>query len=80
MDRFPGSLDGSGAHPEANPAKRTNILASPAVMSMWGGVYVAGQPAAEFRIASEEVFMMQEFGAEYVEYMKTVKALIPFVW
>jgi len=26
------------------------------------------------------VFMMQEFGAEYVEYMKTVKALIPFVW
>lgn len=178
MDRFLGALDRCSAGSEADAAKRTNILASPAVMSMWGGVYVAGQPVAEFRIAGrtlcareylfllvrskpddpgvafaiwarvflggnwssavtikadhelvrngpyalvrhpiysgtllallgtsivfhamrgllafgvaflalriksrrEEVFMMQEFGAEYVGYMKTVKALIPFVW
>ena len=35
-----------------------------------------------FRLKSltEEKFMMEQFGSEYVEYKDRVKALIPFVW
>src|SRR5690349_1279457 len=51
MDRFPGSLDGSGAHPEANPAPTINIVAAAAVVSGRDSVHAACQPAAECWIA-----------------------------
>jgi protein-S-isoprenylcysteine O-methyltransferase Ste14 len=28
----------------------------------------------------EEEFMTEQFGAEYVQYKKDVKAMIPFIW
>jgi protein-S-isoprenylcysteine O-methyltransferase len=33
---------------------------------------------AKFRL--EETFMTEQFGNQYLEYKKRVKALIPFVW
>ncbi len=35
-----------------------------------------------FRLKSltEESFMVEQFGAEYVQYRRDVKALIPFIW
>jgi protein-S-isoprenylcysteine O-methyltransferase Ste14 len=32
------------------------------------------------KAASEEQFMIEEFGNVYVKYMHQVKALIPFIW
>jgi protein-S-isoprenylcysteine O-methyltransferase len=29
---------------------------------------------------TEEQFMVRQFGAEYLDYKRHVKALIPFVW
>jgi protein-S-isoprenylcysteine O-methyltransferase Ste14 len=36
--------------------------------------------ALRLKSRREEVFMTERFGAEYTEYMKNVKALIPLVW
>jgi protein-S-isoprenylcysteine O-methyltransferase Ste14 len=32
------------------------------------------------KLVVEEQFMMEQFGAEYVDYKRHVKALVPFVW
>jgi protein-S-isoprenylcysteine O-methyltransferase Ste14 len=32
------------------------------------------------KLLIEEGFMREQFGAEYQQYMREVKALIPFVW
>jgi protein-S-isoprenylcysteine O-methyltransferase Ste14 len=36
--------------------------------------------ALRLKSLREEVFMTEQFGAEYTNYMKEVKALVPFVW
>jgi protein-S-isoprenylcysteine O-methyltransferase Ste14 len=36
--------------------------------------------ALRLKSLCEEVFMTEQFGAEYTEYRKKVKALVPFVW
>jgi protein-S-isoprenylcysteine O-methyltransferase Ste14 len=36
--------------------------------------------ALRLKSLREEVFMTEQFGAEYMNYMKKVKALVPFVW
>ena len=58
------------------------LLGTAIVFQVMRGLLAFGVGCLALRIKSrrEEVFMMQEFGAEYVGYMKTVKALIPFVW
>lgn len=58
------------------------LLGTSIVFHAMRGLLAFGVAFLALRIKSrrEEVFMMQEFGAEYVGYMKTVKALIPFVW
>ena len=42
--------------------------------------FAVGLLALRLKSLREEVFMTEQFGAEYTNYMKKVTALVPFVW
>lgn len=49
----------------------------------WEGIFVAlvlSSVAYGYRIHVEEQFLVEQFGAEYLEYQKRTKRVIPYLW